>query len=132
MTRYLLDANILSEAIYEPHGPVAGRMTRLAHLICTSIVVAAELRVGVEKSGSRTLGARVEALLEQVNVLPLEAPVDKVYADIRSRLEKVGKPIGVNDLFIGAHALALGCTLVTDNVREFSRIGNLTVENWLR
>jgi tRNA(fMet)-specific endonuclease VapC len=51
---------------------------------------------------------------------------------LRARLEAAGTPIGANDLLIAAHALALGCTLVTDNAREFSRIKSLTVENWLR
>jgi tRNA(fMet)-specific endonuclease VapC len=65
-------------------------------------------------------------------VLPLEAPVDVVYGALRARMEEVGQPIGANDLFVAAHALALRCTLVTDNEREFSRIKALPVENWLR
>jgi tRNA(fMet)-specific endonuclease VapC len=67
-----------------------------------------------------------------VPVIPLQPPADRHYAQLRAELERVGKPIGANDMFIAAHALALGCTLVTDNVREFCRVKNLTVENWLR
>jgi tRNA(fMet)-specific endonuclease VapC len=71
-------------------------------------------------------------VLGAIEVLPLEAPVDAVYGVIRASLERTGQPIGGNDLLIAAHALALGLTVVTDNEREFSRIDNLRVENWLR
>ena len=59
-------------------------------------------------------------------------PVDEVYGRIRADLEKKGKPIGANDLLIAAQAIALECTLVTANEREFSRIDGLVRENWLR
>jgi len=65
-------------------------------------------------------------------VLALEAPADVIYGELRARFEKAGQPIGANDLLIAAQALALGHTIVTDNEREFSRIGDLPVENWLR
>ncbi len=58
-------------------------------------------------------------------------PADICYASIRSQLERKGKPIGNNDLLIAAHAIALGCILVTANEREFARIEGLRVENWL-
>jgi tRNA(fMet)-specific endonuclease VapC len=132
MPRYLLDSNILSDAIYNPRGHVAGRLERLQHLICTSIVVAAELRFGAAKSRSKNLSFRIDTLLEHVNVEPLGEPADTIYADLRAQLEKAGTPISANDMLIAAHALTLSCTLVTDNVREFSRIKPLTVENWLR
>ncbi|MHB1292986.1 MAG: PIN domain-containing protein, partial [Sulfuricella sp.] len=64
-------------------------------------------------------------------ILPLETPVEEHYADIRNKLERAGTPIGPNDLLIASHARALGLTLVTDNVREFSRVPGLAVENWL-
>jgi len=57
---------------------------------------------------------------------------DRSYPELRARLEAAGKPVGANDMLIAAHAIALGYTLVTDNVREFSRIKSLKVENWLR
>lgn len=64
-------------------------------------------------------------------ILPLEAPADEYYGAIRHQLERAGTPIGPNDLLIAAHARALGLTLVTDNVREFTRVPQLSVENWL-
>ncbi len=75
---------------------------------------------------------QLEAVLHAIDVLALEQPADAVYGDLRARLERAGQPIGANDLLIAAHALALGHTVVTDNEREFSRIEDLRVQNWLR
>lgn len=92
----------------------------------------AELRFGAAKKGSTRLVAQLESVLSALEVLPFEAPADSIYADIRTRLEQAGQPIGGNDLLIAAHAIALGCTVVTDNQREFERVSDLRVENWLR
>ena len=62
----------------------------------------------------------------------LDVPTDASYGEVRVQLEKAGRPIGGNDLLIAAHALALGCTLVTDNEGELRRVEGLVVENWLR
>ena len=136
MTRYLLDTNILSNLIKNPQGVVARTIVSLPaedrDALATSIVVAAELRYGAAKKGSRKLTDRVERLLEAIDVLPLEADADRRYATIRMELERAGKIIGGNDLLIAAHALSLGAVLVSDNVREFGKIKGLIVENWLR
>ena len=66
-----------------------------------------------------------------MDVLPLEAPADRHYAHIRHHLARQGTPIGPNDLLIAAHALALNLTVVTANTREFDRVPNLKIENWL-
>ncbi|SRR5258707_617080 len=133
MRRYLLDTNMLSDVVRNPKGHVATRISAIGEQsICTSIVVAAELRYGAAKKGSPRLSTQLEAILETVQVLPLEIPVDSVYAALRVKLEKKGTIIGANDLLIAAHTMALGYALVTDNEREFSRIDSLTIENWLR
>jgi len=133
MAHYLLDTNILSNVIRDPKGRVARRVERAApDDNCTSIIVAAELRFGAVKSGSRRLSTRVAELLDRLDVVPFDAPADFAYAELRTRLERAGRPIGANDLLIAAHALALDLTLVTDNEREFSRIPDLRFENWLR
>ena len=125
---YLLDTNILSDLIRNPFGPVAQRIEAVgAKAVCTSIIVAAELRYGCAKKGS----PRVEDILATIPVLPLEVPADADYGRQRAQLEASGQPIGGNDLLIAAHALALGLTLVTHNTREFSRIVGLQVEDWL-
>jgi tRNA(fMet)-specific endonuclease VapC len=132
VTRYLLDTNAISDFIRHPRGPVADRIRKLgAGAVCTSIIVAAELRFGVEKRGSRKLATRVAEALDILEILPFEPPADAVYGVIRAKLEKAGRPIAANDLLIAAHAISLGYTLVTDNARDFSRIGGLSAENWL-
>lgn len=132
MTRYLLDTNILSALIRNPTGKAAARITRLGDdAICTSIIVAAELRYGCAKSGSKQLVAAAEALLGEIAILPFDAPADAEYGVIRAALEAAGRPIGGNDLMIAAHARALGATVVTANVQEFRRVRGLKVENWL-
>jgi tRNA(fMet)-specific endonuclease VapC len=132
LSGYLLDTNIISDIIRNPTGLAAGRIEQTDPKdICTSIIVAAELRYGCAKKGSAKLLAKVEAMLETIPVLPLDVPADSEYGGIRSELEAEGQMIGLNDLLIGAHAHALGLTLVTDNIREFNRIRGLSVENWL-
>lgn len=132
MTRYLLDTNILSDLIRNPQGKAARRIAKAGEdNICTSIIVAAELRYGCEKSGSAKLRKAVEDLLGEIAVLPFEAPADADYGAIRAQLEATGQPIGGNDLLIAAHARALGAIIVTANVQEFRRVRNVKVENWL-
>ena len=131
--RYLLDANILSDLIKHPEGAVIRHIRRVGeNQVCTSIVAAAELRYGAAKKVSAALSAQVEAVLDAIEVLPFEAPADREYGRLRTRLEREGKPIGANDMLIAAHALALGYCMVTDNEREFSRVPGLACENWLR
>lgn len=100
--------------------------------VCTSIIVAAELRYGAEKRGSSRLKAQVEAVLHRIEVMPLSSPAAAVYAILRTRLERAGQPIGSNDLLIAAHAVTLGFRIVTANEREFGRVEGLQCENWLR
>ena len=112
---------------------MAERISRVGEAqVCTSIIVAAELRYGSAKKGSPRLARQLEAVLGALDVLPFAAPADTVYGEIRTRLEQTGKPIGGNDLLIAAQAMALGYTVVTDNEREFARIDVLLRENWLR
>ncbi len=133
MTRYLLDTNIVSELIRNPQGQVADRIRAVGESqVCTSIVVAAELRYGAAKRRSTRLTRQLEAVLAVLPVLPFEAPADAAYGTLRTRLEQAGTPIGGNDLLIAAHAVSLGCRIVTDNEREFARIADLKLENWLR
>lgn len=132
MTRYLLDTNIISDLIRNPKGKVAKHIARVGEKnVCTSIIVAAELRYGCAKSGSKRLLEAVESLLGELNVLSLEGPADAEYGRIRAELERRGTPIGGNDLLIAAHALAIEATMVTANVDEFARVKGLKVQNWL-
>ncbi len=131
--RYLLDTNILSAMIRMPDGELAGRIDKMGEQrVFTSVVVAAEMRFGVARKGSATLARKIEGLLDNMDVAPLEVPADEFYASIRTHLERAGTPIGNNDLLIAAHALATDSVVVTDNTKEFSRVPGLKIENWLR
>jgi tRNA(fMet)-specific endonuclease VapC len=128
---YLLDTNVLSRLMREPHGVTAEHLAEVGDdSVCTSIVVASELRFGAVRRGSARLTETVERILTAIPVLPLDAPTDEHYANIRAHLERVGTPVGPNDLLIAAHTRALGLVLVTENAPEFLRVPELVVENW--
>jgi tRNA(fMet)-specific endonuclease VapC len=130
--RHLLDTDSVSDLVLRPQGSVAAEIRRRGEAsVCTSIIVAAELRLGAAKRASPRLTGQVEAVLSALEVLPLEPPADERYALLRDHLERQGAPIGPNDMLIAAHALSLGLSVVTGNLREFSRVPGLVVENWL-
>ena len=121
MSRFLLDTNILSEAMRNPRGEVRRRIREVgADAVYTSVIVTAELRFGVGKSRSRRLADNLDDVIRPIDVAPFEEPVDQTYADLRA------------DLWIAAQALHDGSVLVTDNEEEFKRVPGLAVENWLR
>jgi tRNA(fMet)-specific endonuclease VapC len=130
---YLLDANVLSDLVRNPQGMVAAQITAAGEdTVCTSIIVAAELRYGAIKSSSAKLAQRIDMILSALEILPLETPADRQYASLRHHLTRQGTPIGPNDLLIAAHALAHDLTVITANVGKFSRVPGLKVENWLQ
>ena len=131
--RYLLDTNVVSDLVRNPQGKVAAHIRKVGEAqVCTSIIVAAELRYGAAKKGSPQLSAQLELVLGALEVVPFETPADAAYGLLRKRLEQAGKPIGANDLLIASQALALGYTIITDNEKEFARVEGLSRENWLR
>lgn len=133
MSRYLLDTNIVSDLVRNPQGKVALRIGQVGErAVCTSIIVAAELRFGAAKRDSERLTVQVERILSVLDIQPFDAPADMAYARLRVQLEAAGASIGGNDMLIAAQALATDCCVVTDNGREFARVVGLQVENWLR
>lgn len=131
-SRYMLDTNIIADLVRNPQGAVFDKIVEIgSDNLCVSIITAAELRYGCARKGSPRLLQQVETILGGLEILPLDVPADAEYGGIRAELEAAGKPIGPNDLLIAAHAYALGATLVTANVGEFTRIRGLRVENWL-
>lgn len=130
---HLLHTNILSDLIRYPQGVIAKKIReRGEKTVCTSLIVAAEIRYGCAKKQSVKLTAQANAILEALTILPLEPPVDEIYGQIRHTLEAKGASIGPNDLLIAAHALSNNLTVVTANEAEFSRVPKLRVENWLK
>ncbi|MEN3212842.1 type II toxin-antitoxin system VapC family toxin [Methylorubrum populi] len=131
--RYLLDTNMLSALIRSPRGPVTEQIRCVGEArVYTSVIVEAELRYGAARKGSERLSRQVEAVLGSIPIKPWREPFGRIYAELRLGLERAGTPIGANDLLIGAQALADGSVLVTDNTREFERLTDLTIENWVR
>ena len=131
MFSHLLDTNVISRLMKEPTGVSAARLSQIGdERVCTSIIVACELRFGAPLRGSKRLTLAVEQVLEALPILALEPPSDEHYASIRNAMQKCGTPIGPNDLLIAAQARSLGLTLVTENDGEFRRVSQLTVENW--
>jgi len=129
---YLLDTNILTAAM-KGQPSVRQRLEALPlSSLRLSAVVLGELAFGAEKSayGERNR-ARLAALAQRLPLVGLDAETTRCYAQVRARLERQGTPIGANDTWIAAQALAIGATLVTDNTREFSRLPELPLENWL-
>jgi tRNA(fMet)-specific endonuclease VapC len=129
---YLLDTNILIAAL-KGHSNVRQRLEKcpLASMRL-SVIVLGELEFGAEKSAhSQRNRARLADLAQRLPWVGLDAETIGHYARVRALLERQGTPIGANDTWIAAQALAIKATLVTDNEREFSRVPGLPLENWL-
>lgn len=127
----LLDTNICIYLINHRPPEVIARFRRhRAGEIGVCGVVAAELAYGVAKSGSRRNREALELFLSPLEILPFDERAVWVYGDLRAGLERSGLTIGPMDTMIAAHALSLGATLVTNNLREFSRVEGLALENW--
>ncbi len=100
--------------------------------VALSAITLAELRFGIAASQRRDVNlAKLELFLAAFEIAPFDASAAIAYGSLRARLQALGTPIGPLDTLIAAHALALGATVVTNNVREFGRVPGLTVENWL-
>lgn len=131
--RYMLDTNIVSDLIRQPRGDAAQRLKQVpASYVSISVFVVGEVHFGLLRKQATMQRARFDELLARISVAPFEQPAEQAYAEVRLAVERQGKPIGANDLWIAAHALALDATLVTANEREFRRVPGLRVENWLR
>lgn len=128
----LLDTNICIYIINTKPPEVLARF-RQFHLgeIGLSSVAAAELAYGVAKSGSARNRQALEMFLAPLDILPFDEKALWAYGDVRADLERRGLAIGSLDTMIAAHALSLNATLVTNNLREFSRVNGLLLENWV-
>ncbi|MDD5240977.1 MAG: type II toxin-antitoxin system VapC family toxin [Sulfuricella sp.] len=131
--RYLLDTNICIYIAKQRPPAVAKRFARLAAgTVGMSLITFGELRYGAEKSQQRV--SALETLERLQALIPVISPDDAVgeaYGSIRAHLDRAGTPIGNNDLWIAAHALRLGVTLVSNNTREFARVPKLKLDNWV-
>ena len=128
----MLDTNICIY-IAKHHPPkVRTRFERMqpGQIVMSSITLG-ELQFGASKSNQRARAqAQIEELIQDIPVEELGRGAAEAYGEIRAALQKQGRLIGNNDLWIASHAVALGVTLATNNEREFRRVPGLTVENW--
>jgi len=129
--KYLLDTDTCIYLINERPRPVLARFRRHAvGDIGVSAVTASELAWGVAKTGSERNRAALEAFLLPLEIASYDLAAALRYGELRADLERRGRPIGPLDTMIAAHALSLGVTLVSNKLREFSRVRDLTVESW--
>ena len=133
MARYLIDTNICIY-ISKRHPPEV--LERFKHLqvgaVAMSLITYGELRYGAEKSRYHEQALeKLAGLVELVPVLPMDPNVGQHYGSVRNVLARSGTPIGANDLWIAAHASAEGLVLVSNNLKEFSRVEGLKTENWV-
>ncbi len=99
--------------------------------VAISAITLAELQHGVFKSSNPQRNSEaVISLCIPLKILPFDTVAAETYGQVRATLERAGTPIGPLDTLIAAHAQATGCTLVTNNEREFRRVAGLAVENW--
>src|SRR5213080_3178117 len=132
MPRYMLDTDTCSYIMKRSNDAVLKRLqdVRVSD-VCISVITKSELLFGVEMSPRRNQDeVALNAFLGHVEVLDFPDAAAAHYANIRAELKRRGAMIGANDLFIAAHALSLGLTLVTNNTHEFGRVQNLVIENW--
>ena len=130
---YLLDTNICIYLIKRKPDSVFKRLSKIPlGDVGISTITLAELNYGARKSSNveKNLSALNQFLIP-FEVFNFDEKATIEYGKIRSQLERQGTPIGPLDTLIAAHAISLGFTLVTNNVREFSRIESLSVENWV-
>lgn len=131
--KYMLDTNICIYIIKNKPPEVLEKFSQLkVGEICVSSITFSELCAGVEKSFFQDKNkAALDKFFSAIDILDYNKAAAQCYGKIRAHLEKQGTPIGAYDMMIGAHALSLGFTLVTNNTMEFRRIDGLQIENWV-
>lgn len=131
--KYVLDTNICIYAIKKD--PIKVHQKLIEHLndgICISAITLAELEHGVYKSaGIERNAENLTKLTRYISVLPFDSAASVEYGKICAYLQKAGTPIGTMDTLIAAHARSRGLTIVTNNVREFERVPDLIIDNWV-
>jgi len=129
----LLDTNICIYIARSQPATVGRRFARAAPgSLGISIITWGELCFGAAKSNDAPRAhSRLDAFAREVDVVDLPAAAGLHYGEVRAALQKADTPIGNNDLWIAAHALALGVPLVSNNLREFERVPGLKLENWV-
>lgn len=131
--RYMLDTNICIYCIKHKPIEVFSRLQKcIDDDVCISVITYCELLHGIEKSKAIEKNKlALNLLLSNIDILSFDDLAAEQYGKIRANLENKGTPIGTLDTMIAAHAKSLDCTLVTNNIKEFKRVDNLKLENWV-
>ena len=127
---YLLDTDTVSLLVKKNPSVIKNLVKHENDEICISAITHAELCFGLEKKGSEKLFNEVNVILGKLIILDFNSSQSELYGKIRLRLEKSGVPIGDMDMLIAAAAMATGAILITHNVRHFSKIEGLKLEDW--
>jgi tRNA(fMet)-specific endonuclease VapC len=132
MLKYLLDTNIVIYVLKRRPVEVLKIFNTNASRMAISSITLSELMYGAEKSPNvdKNLEA-IEEFISHLEVLPYGPKASQHYGQIKAALERKGEIIGENDIHIAAHAISQGLILVTNNLREFKRVTNLALENWV-
>lgn len=133
MLKYLLDTDIVIYTMRNRPEQVKRRFKQHQGQICISAVTLGELVFGAEHSEQVARNLKdIEAMVARLEVLPLDIGAAYHFGRIRAALFKAGQPIGPYDMMIAGHARAKGLILVSNNIREFSRVPGLMIENWVK
>ncbi len=132
--RYMLDTNICIYVIKHKPESVFRKLKKIKpEDVCISSITYAELAYGVEKSAQPERNRlALSMMLSSIEIVAFDDAAADEYGEIRAGLERKGTPIGSLDMLIAAHARSLGCTLVTNNTKEFCRVEGLEVVNWVK
>ena len=132
MLTYMLDTNICIYVMKNYPQDLRERFNSLAEQLCISSITLGELHFGAEKSLRRVDNlTAIEHFVARLDVLPFDAKAAAHYGQVRAELERAGTPCGPHDMQIGGHARSQGLIIVTNNIREFSRMPGIRVENWI-
>ena len=132
MLEYMLDTNICIYVLKNRPPALRNRFNREAERLCISSITLSELRHGAEKSSRRADNmAVIDQFVARLDVLAFCASAAAHHGELRAALERLGRPAGVYDMLIGAHARSEGLIVVTNNLREFARMPGVRVENWV-
>jgi tRNA(fMet)-specific endonuclease VapC len=132
MLTYMLDTNICIYVMKNYPLELQEKFNSLAEQLCISSVTLGELHYGAEKSACRAENlTAVEDFVARLDVLPFDAKAAAHYGQLRAELKRAGTPCGPHDMQIGAHARSEGLIVVTNNMREFSRMPGVRAENWV-
>jgi tRNA(fMet)-specific endonuclease VapC len=131
MLEYMLDTDICIYVMKNHPAELRRRFNRLAEQLCISSITLAELYYGAEKSARVPENiAAIDEFTARLDVLAFSPKASRHYGQIRTELERAGTPVGAHDMLIGAHARAEGLIIVTNNLREFTRMPGVRAENW--